>query len=102
MPPPAWTAPPATNWNGSAIGAEALSEVGAVEIAPRRHLVAVTPHQPQRLQAVDRELVAQRPPVHDLPQRRDQVLFPLQAQQVVAQVIAERSGVVLRVGKEVV
>src|SRR5262245_44914677 len=102
MPSPAWTAPPATNRNASGIGAEALPEVGAVQITPRCHLVAFTPNQSQRLQPVDRELVVQRAAVDDLTQRRNQVLLALQPEQVVAEMIAERPGVVLGLSEQFV
>src|SRR5688572_29313306 len=94
MPPPAWTAPPATNMNVSGMAAEAFAEIAAVQFAARGNFVAFAPDQAQGLQPVDREFVGQRATLDDLPDGRNQIRLPLQPQQVIAQVVAERTAVV--------
>src|ERR1041384_4598794 len=102
MPPPAWTAPPATNMNASGMASEAFAEICAVQFASRRDFVTLAPDEAQCLQPVDRELVGQRATFDDVPDRRNQVGFPLEPQQVIAQMVTERPTVVLGAGEELV
>ena len=57
---------------------------------------------PAAFEPLDQQLVAGAAPLDRLPQRRDQLGLALQAQQVVAQVVAERAGVFGGVREQIV
>src|SRR5262245_60824953 len=102
MPPPAWTAPPATNTNASGMASETLAEIPAVQLAPRHDFVAFPTNEAQRLQPVDRELAGKPTAIDNLTNRGNQIRLPLEPQQVITQVIAERTTVVGGARKELV
>ena len=58
-----------------------------------RRLVAFAPHQPRCFQAVDQQFVAAAVTIDRVAERRDELRFALQPEQVVAQMIAEGAGV---------
>src|SRR5687768_15828134 len=96
MPPPAWTVPPATNVGEAALVMKPLAEVTRVEIAADDDLMALATDEACRLEPVDEQLVAGSAFVDHLSQRGDELGLPLQAEQVVTQMVAEGAPVLAR------
>src|SRR6186997_2297779 len=102
MPPPAWTVPPATNATGSALLMKPLAEVACVELAAGDDLIPLAADEARRLEAMDQQFVAAAAPFDHLPQGSDQLGLALQAKQVIAQMVAERPGVLARFVEQLV